>query len=209
MTATEATAQLHVLVANEVPPALEQLTTIVADLGHVVVSQEVDIEKVGEFTRRHDPDVALVGLGRSSEHALDLISRIVREATCPVIAVLHVQDPAFVRQAAKRGIFAYILDGDADQLQSALEIVLQRFSEFRNLEGAFGRRAEIERAKGILTERHRISENQAFELLRRQSQRSGQKLSDLARAVEQSHPLLHAQQPPAAEGNIRIAEDQA
>jgi response regulator NasT len=59
-----------------------------------------------------------VGLGESSEHALELIERIVHEATCPVIALLDATDTAWVNEAAKRGIFAYITDGDADQLQS-------------------------------------------------------------------------------------------
>jgi len=56
-------------------------------------------------------------------------------------------DTAFVTEAAKRGIFAYITDGDSAKIQSAIDIVLRRFADFHNLEGAFGRRAVIERAK--------------------------------------------------------------
>jgi hypothetical protein len=52
--------------------------------------------------RRERPDVALVGLGLSSEHALDLITEMVREASCPVIALLTAKDPAYVREAARR-----------------------------------------------------------------------------------------------------------
>ena len=63
------------------------------------------------MTAREHPDVALVGLGSSSEHALELISEIVREASCPVIAILHADDPAYIHEAAKRGVFAYIIDG--------------------------------------------------------------------------------------------------
>ncbi len=56
------------------------------------------------------PDVALIGLGLHSDHALELISEIVREASCPVIALLSAEDPAYIREAAKRGVFAYIVD---------------------------------------------------------------------------------------------------
>ena len=45
-------------------------------------------------------------LGLSSEHALELITEIVREASCPVIALLSAKDPGYVREAAKRGVFA-------------------------------------------------------------------------------------------------------
>jgi AmiR/NasT family two-component response regulator len=71
-------------------------------------------------------DVALIRLGESSTHALDLIERIVRAAACPVIAILETDDRDFINEAAKRGIFAYIADGEADQLQGSIDIVLRR-----------------------------------------------------------------------------------
>jgi response regulator NasT len=58
------------------------------------------------------------------------------------------------------------------------------------LEGAFGRRAVIERAKGILMERHGIDEEAAFRLLRGQSRSSGRKLIAVATAVLGARPLL-------------------
>jgi ANTAR domain len=105
-----------------------------------------------------------------------MISKVVHEAACPVITLLESSDPAFVNEAAKRGVFAYITDGDSQQLQSTLEIVLRRFAEYHNLEGAFARRATIERAKGILMAIHGLDEQQAFDMLRSHSQRSGRRL---------------------------------
>ena len=64
------------------------------------------------MTARERPDVALVGLGANSEHALDLIDKIVREAACPVIVLLHAPEPEFVKEASKRGVFAHIIDAD-------------------------------------------------------------------------------------------------
>ena len=139
-----------------------------------------------------------VGLGLSSEHALDLIGEIVREASCPVIALLHANDPAYIREAAKRGVFAYIVDASPDELQSAIDITLQRFSEYQSLQGAFGRRAVIEQAKGILMARHSINADVAFERLRDHSQHNGRKLSDVAAAVVESYLLLLP--PPAPAG---------
>lgn len=181
---------LRVLIANERPERLALLTETLTKLGHVVVAAGVDAAKIGEATRRERPDVALVALGESSEHALDMIGKIVHEAACPVIALLHVSDPGFVNAAAQRGIFAHITDDDPQQLQSTLDTVLRRFAEYQNLEGAFARRATIERAKGILMATHSIDEQQAFEMLRKQSQQTGTRLLDLADAVVNSHRLL-------------------
>jgi hypothetical protein len=133
--------------------------------------------------------VALVGPGLSSEHALDLISEIVHEASCPVSALLSARDSAYIREAAKRGVFAYIVEASAEELQSAIDITLQRFTEYHNLQGAFGRRAVIEQAKGILVARRAIDQEKAFELLRSHSQQNGRKLVDVAAAIVRE-PLL-------------------
>jgi response regulator NasT len=183
-------AKLRVLIANEKRDRLALLATVVTDLGHEVVAREIYVNEVAAATARERPDVALVGLGISSEHALDLIGEIVRGAACPVIALLSANDPAYVKEAAKRGIFAYILHDDPDELASAIDITLQRFAEYHSLQGAFGRRAVIEQAKGILMARRSINADQAFEMLRDHSQRGGAKLFDVAEAIVTSHMLL-------------------
>jgi response regulator NasT len=107
-----------------------------------------------------------------------------------VIALLSAKDPAYVHEAAKRGVFAYIVDDSPEELQSAIDITLQRFSEYHSLQGAFGRRATIEQAKGILMASHAVDAQRAFEILRDHSQHNGHKLVDIAQAVVDSHLLL-------------------
>jgi AmiR/NasT family two-component response regulator len=187
---TDGTDHLRVLIANERKDRLALVAPIVVALGHEVIAREIDVEDVGAVTARERPDVALVGLGESSEHALDLIDKIVREAACPVIVLLHAPDAAFVKEASKRGVFAHISDDDVEDWQSSIDIVLRRFAEFHDLQGAFRRRATIERAKGILMERHSVSEASAFEMLREQSRVANRKLLDLATAVVDGHRLL-------------------
>jgi response regulator NasT len=181
---------LRVLIANEKRERLDLLAKVVSGLGHDVIAREIYVKEVGAVTAREQPDVALVGLGLSSEHALELIAEIVREASCPVIALLHAKDPSYVHEAAKRGVFAYIVDGDAAELQNAIDITLQRFAEYQSLQGAFGRRALIEQAKGILMARHSLDADRAFEMLRDHSQHNGRKLVDVAQAIVDSHLLL-------------------
>jgi hypothetical protein len=70
------TEHLRVLIANERADRLA-LAPIVAALGHEVIAREIEVEDVGAVTARERPDVALVGLGESSEHALHLVEKIV------------------------------------------------------------------------------------------------------------------------------------
>jgi AmiR/NasT family two-component response regulator len=187
---TDGIEHLRVLIANERKDRLALVAPIVAALGHEVIAREIDVHDVGAVTARERPDVALVGLGESSGHALELIDQIVREAACPVVVLLHAPDPEFVKEASKRGVFAHISDDTVEDWQSSIDIVLRRFAEFHDLQGAFGRRALIERAKGILMERHSVDENAAFEMLRERSRADNRKLIDLAAAVVDGHRLL-------------------
>ena len=183
--------RLRVLVSDGPGVRLDEVTRTVADLGHDVIARESSLPDVARITATERPDVAVVIVHESTDKALQLIDRIVHEAACPVIAVLDVQDRAFVREAAQRGIFAYIADGhDPQEMQSAIDIVLRRFAEYHALEGAFGRRAVTERAKGILMERHDIEEHAAFSMLRDEARRTNRKLVDVADAVVSSRSLL-------------------
>ena len=183
--------RLRVLVCDGPGARLDDVSRTVGALGHEVMARESSLPEVARITANEDPDVAFVIVHDETADALQMIDQIVHEATCPVIAVLDVQDRAFILEAARRGIFAYIShSGDRAEMQSAIDIVLQRFSEYHALEGAFGRRAVTERAKGVLMERHGIEEQAAFKMLRDQARRSNRKVVDIAEAVLTSRSML-------------------
>jgi response regulator NasT len=199
MTADEQNRSLRILIANERKDRLARIAKIVTELGHEVKSRELEVSDVAEATQREHPDLALVGLGVDGKHALDMISQIVHNASCPVIALLETSDPVWVNEAAKRGIFGFIVDGNAQRIQSTIDIALRRYADYANLQGAFARRAVIERAKGIIMTSQQLDDRQAFELLRHQSQHSGRKLHEVAQAVIDSHLLLaRHERPPSA-----------
>ena len=137
-----------------------------------------------------EPKHLRVLIANERRDRLELLARVVTGLGHDVIALLPARDPTYVHEAAKRGIFAYIVDSTPEELQSAIDITLQRFAEYHSLQGAFGRRALIEQAKGILMARHAINSDTAFEMLRSHSQHNGRKLIDVAEAVVESHRLL-------------------
>jgi response regulator NasT len=114
-----------------------------------------------------------------------------------VIALISGDEGDFVARAAERGIFAVARDGDPDALQDAIEVALRRHAESTRLteqvdrlETALERRAVIERAKGILMERHRIGERAAFERLRAHARSHNRTVVEVAAAVGEGHALL-------------------
>lgn len=181
------------LIADGSPARLGQVTRAVVGLGHTVVGEGTAPEIIGRAAENELADVALVIVGENTGQALESIRSIVREASCPVIAILDVQDRDFIDRAARLGIFAHIAHHtDLDELASSIDIALQRSAEYHALEGAFGRRAVTERAKGVLMERHGIDEQRAFEMLRDHARRTNRKVVDVAEAVLTSHALLPA-----------------
>jgi response regulator NasT len=170
---------LRILVADERQKYLEVVSDAVRALGHEVIAHEIEIAKVGRATLEHRPDVAIVALHEDTGHALDLISEIVDESACPVMALADDASREFVAEAAQRGVFAYLDSTQETELQGAIDVALQRYREYRRLLAAFDRRARIERAKGVLMERHGIGEDEAFERIRRAARSSRRKLIEV------------------------------
>jgi AmiR/NasT family two-component response regulator len=185
----------RVLIAHERHAHFDLLANVIAGLGHDAVVRQLDAVAVGDAIAQEHPEVILVGFGANAERALELVSAFIRDATCPVIALLADNDPDLIRETARRGVFACILRDDAAELEGAIDVAVERFAEYHRLEEAFGRRAVIEQAKGILMERNAIDAGAAFLMLREHSQNSGRKLIDVAEGVVKSHQLLG---PPAA-----------
>src|SRR3954452_11833221 len=200
MSQTGGAEGLKVLVADEDHAALDKVAQLLQHLGHEVCARAVGVTEVSREIDADEPDVALVKLHDDDEHALELIDEIVDEAACPVIALMEVPEPDFISRAAKRGIFAYVQPVTTETVQGALEIALRRHADVERLsdevdvlEGAIQRRAVIERAKGVLMERHSLDDRKAFELLRSHARANNRKLVEVAGAVVDGHLLLPKQ----------------
>ena len=192
---------MRVLLADENKATLDDLASLLRSLEHEPTPFAISPAEAAQVIAEEDPDLALVRLHHDDEHALALIGEIAEYASGPVIALLDAEDVGFVAAAAERGISAYVQPVTAGNLQGAIEVARRRHADAERLsekvdqlETALERRAIIERAKGILMERHGIDERAAFELLRTHARGSNRTVVDVARAVASGHALL----PPSA-----------
>jgi response regulator NasT len=179
--------RLRVLVADERDKYLEPVSDAVRDLGHEVIAHEIEITKVGAATLDHRPDIAIVALHEDTNHALELITEIADEATCPVVALADNASRDFVAEAARRGVFAYLDSTNETELQGGIDVALQRYEEHKRLLAAFERRAKIERAKGILMERNKLGDREAFERIRTQARSERRPLIDVVDEMLAGH----------------------
>jgi response regulator NasT len=188
---------LRILIADEDEAALRTLAATLEGLGHVVTPFAVSVREAAEIIAREDPNLAIVAVHHDDEHALALIAEAVEYASGPVIAQVPHGDTEFVARAAERGIAAWVESNDPDAVQAAIEVAIRRYREAQQLaekveqlETALERRTRIERAKGILMERHGVDDHSAFELLREQARSSSRAVIDVAQAVLDGHALL-------------------
>jgi AmiR/NasT family two-component response regulator len=194
---TNGTRHLRVLIANEDKDALDRLAAVLEQLGHEVAPYAVAVSEAIELIATEDPDLAIVVVHQDDEHALALIAETVEYASGPVIAQTRNGDVDFVARAAERGISAWIESASPEVVQGAIEVALRRYEETARLqvkvdqlESAIERRALIERAKGILMERHTLDDRGAFELLRDHARAQNRRVVDVARTVTEGHALL-------------------
>jgi len=188
---------LKVLAADEDEQTLRQTDVLLSELGHTVTAHATRVSEAGDIIVSEDPDLSIVVVDDDDEHALDLIEEISEFARGPVIALVAGHDSGFVSRAAERGIYAFARPHFSEEVQGAIELAMRRHEEstrlteqVEQLEGAMERRAIIERAKGILMERHGIDDREAFEMLRSKARGSNRRVADLAHAVADGHALL-------------------
>jgi AmiR/NasT family two-component response regulator len=196
---TRKETSLRILLANEREDDLRRLGDVLDALGHEVVPFAVSVQDAVELIAREDPDIAFVVFDGDDEHGLALLSETVEFASGPVlITVRSAEHPAeTIARAADLGVTGYVDSWEPDDVQAEIEVALRRHREaarlnekVEQLESALERRAVIERAKGILMERHGAGEREAFELLRDHARSSGRRVAEIAQAVLDGHALL-------------------
>lgn len=184
------------MLADEDRSALEGMASLLGGLGHDVIAEAIDPIEAVQAILREDPDLSMVLVHTDDEHALDLIEEIASFSRGPVIALLAEHDGDFISAATDAGIDAYARPADANDVQGAIEVAMRRHEKERalqvqvdHLQTALERRIVIERAKGILMERHGLDDRAAFETLRTAARSENETVLAVAEAVTAGRQL--------------------
>jgi AmiR/NasT family two-component response regulator len=188
---------LAVLLADEDEQALAATAGVVRGLGHEVTAHAVSVTEASERIAADEPDLSIVVVHHDEQHALDLVEELAESASGPVVVLLEDGGGDVLRRAAERGIDAYARSDEPGEVQTAIELAMRRHLEraalteqVAQLEGALERRLTIERAKGILMERHGLDERSAFGMLREHARGRGRRVVDVAHSIVEGHGLL-------------------
>lgn len=182
---------MRVLVAEDETLIRLDLCGMLAKAGHEVCAEAKDGAEAVELARSAQPDLVVLDVKMPQLDGIEAARQILAERPVPVVIVSAYTEHALVDRAAESGVFGYLAKPfREDALLPALATAVARFEELSavreqvdTLAEALAARKAIERAKGILMERERLTENDAFRRLRNASQVSGKPMRVIAEAV--------------------------
>jgi len=182
---------MRVLVAEDETIIRLDLKELLERLGLEVCAEARDGLEAVELARTEKTDVAIMDVKMPKLDGIEAARQILDERPIPIVMLTAYGQAEVVSRAVEAGVFGYLVKPFREQdllpaIRSATarheELVALR-AEAESLAEALAARKAIERAKGLLMEKEGLSEQQAFERLRKASQISGRPLKVVAEAL--------------------------
>ena len=193
------------LVEMEEDPALQRQRARSRDLRigllqagyNVVASIPGDLYLVERITQLQ-PDLIIIDAESDARDVLEDLVMVSRDAPRPIVLFTEEGTPSQLEAAMSAGVSAYVVAGlQVERVKPVLEVAVARFNadqklrtELSETKSKLAERKIIDRAKGILMEKHHLSENDAYQKLRKQAMEKNLKLVDLAQRILDVADLL-------------------
>lgn len=190
--------RLKVVIADDEVIRLMALKAQLISLGHIVVGEACTGREAVELVVGTEPDLAIMDIRMPVMDGIAAAREIMASYPVPIIMLTAYSERELVKASTEAGAFAYLVKPVSEkELMPAIDMAMSRFKELDllrrevgNLNRALDVRSDVEKAKGILMERCRIGEDEAFSMMRRQSSQEGRKVVDIARAIITAHKFL-------------------
>jgi response regulator NasT len=181
----------RVLVIDDHEPSRRHLSNILLERGYEIVGEGSSGKLALALARTATPDVLLMAVGLADLDGIQAASEILADFRVPIVLITSHYDDNTVERATKAGVMALLLKPvRAEAVSPAIELATSRFKDFlavqqenETLKGNLESRKIIERAKGLLMEQRRLSEEQAYSLIKKTSMNMRKPMADVAQAI--------------------------
>jgi len=182
---------LRILLVNDTDKPIGTLRDALACAGYTVIAEVDGAAALLRAVEEQRPDVVIIDTESPSRDTLEQLAVMGHAAPRPVVMFADQREPQAIRDAVGAGVTAYVVDEvSADKLAPIIEVALARFEEearlrkrLADVEQRLAERKLIDRAKGLLMDKRGLSETEAYELLRRQAMRQGERIAEVARQL--------------------------
>ena len=169
-TAESAPVAKRILVAEDEAIIRLDLAEMLGEAGYEVVGQASNGEQAVEMATAMRPDLVIMDVKRPVLDGISAAEQIGKERLCPVVMLTAFSQTELVERARDAGVMAYIVKPfTATDVVPAINIALSRWGELKTLESEvadLGERLEtrksVDRAKGVLMTKLKITESEAF-----------------------------------------------
>lgn len=158
---------------------------------HDIVGLARQIEIIG-------PDVIVIDIETPNRDMLEHLFQLTRSVRKPIAMFVDRSDTSSIEAAVEAGVSAYVVDGlKKERVKPILDMAVSRFKAFSRLQqeladarSALEERKIIDRAKGILMKSRKLSEEEAYALLRQTAMNEKKKLADIAQSVVMAASIM-------------------
>ncbi len=182
---------IQIVIAEDEAIIRLDLRETLEEEGYEVVADCGRGDEAVQLVTQHKPDVALLDIKMPVMSGLEAAKLISQSKICPVVMLTAFSQREIVEQARDAGALAYLVKPfQKSDLVPAIELAIARFAEMRALTGeveALGAQLEIrklmDRAKGILIDKHAMTENDAFSYIQKMAMSERVKMGEIAERI--------------------------
>ncbi|MEC9245906.1 ANTAR domain-containing response regulator [Nitratireductor rhodophyticola] len=190
--------QLSILVIDENTIRASIIEAGLREAGHEQVTLVHDVHAIARRVSEVQPDVIVIDLENPNRDMLENMFNLSRAVKRPIAMFVDRSDQAAIEAAVDAGVSAYVVDGlRQERVKPILDMAISRFNAFsrmeRELEDARNElesRKIVEKAKGILMRSKGLSEDEAYQRLRRAAMDQNRKISEIAQSLITASELL-------------------
>lgn len=188
---SETSGLRRVVVAEDEALIRMDIVEVLREAGFDVVGEASDGESAIELTRQHKPDLVVMDITMPKMDGLSAAEVIGKERLAPVVMLTAFAQPEFVARANEAGAIAYVVKPfTPERLLPQVEIALSRYQEQTQLEAEYAdaldrleTRKLLDRAKGLLQSKMKLSEPESFRWIQKASMDRRLTMGEVAQAV--------------------------
>jgi len=184
-------SQARVVIADDESIIRMDLKEMLSGLGYQIVGEASDGKQAINLARELKPDLVIMDIKMPEMDGITAAKILTEERIAPVLLLTAYSQVELVQGAKEAGVVGYIVKPfRQDELLPAIEVALNRFREFRDLEKEMGDLKEtlearkiIERAKGVLMDQYGLKEADAFRRIQKLSMDTRKSMREIADAI--------------------------
>ena len=189
---------LRILVVESNPERVREIVDALREAGWSDVKALAQISALDRTVKEFAPDIVLIDLANPDRDTLEHISYATETTKRAVALFVDQTDDDLTQAALNAGVSAYVVDGlKMERIKPVLQTAIARFKMMRQMQSeldaakqALEDRKTIDRAKGILMRQRGMSEDEAYNLLRKTAMGQSRKVIDVAQALVTAADLL-------------------